>query len=94
MDIYIVTSRFPPEIKQGLDYDPLNDTFSAAFFSYEKAAEYIESQRNTEVNPHPIEFKHFDTDMEGVEQWLGKYTLHDGRPGYEIITKYPMRTNQ
>jgi hypothetical protein len=92
MDIYIVTSRYPPEIRRGEDYDPLNDTFTAAFSSYEKAVEYIEVQRYAAVNPHPMEFKHFLTDIEGVEQWCGTYRLYDGRPGYKIITKYPLDT--
>lgn len=96
MDIYIVTSRFKPKdwlipisAEEVRESEALTGA-GAAFSSYEKAVAYIEDQKNWEVNPEPMVFKHFDTDQEGVEMWLGEGKDIDGDPAYELITKYPL----
>lgn len=85
MDIYILTYTYGPTSVSSTD----GIAHSSAYSTLELAQEREEHDRNKELNQPPT-WTHFDTDQEGVEQWVTTYKLYNGETGHITITKYPL----
>lgn len=88
--VYVLTSYYLSKLDGREEFAHLAYAANGAFSSFENAVAYLEASKNSELNPGPFEWVHYDTDQEGMEIWVAEFNLFDGEIGHEIITKYPL----